>query len=182
MKKIIFLLSICSSSIFCQVSLLKNEKNFHQFSPQIELEEFDAWINKNYATNYKLELAISSEEIDELGFKHIRMQQLFNGIPVKNGMIVVHCKANQVISFNGLLYTSAIIKSTTTTKESEAYLTAIQSIPSSQYAWETSRNSSQKRSPLQINRPKGTLTYIFKNVADNDELELTPEELQKLLK
>ena len=173
MKKIIFLLSICSSSIFCQVSLLKNEKIFHQFSPQIELEEFDAWINKNYATNYKLELAISSEEIDELGFKHIRMQQLFNGIPVKNGMIVVHCKANQVISFNGLLYTSAIIKSTTTTKESEAYLTAIQSIPSSQYAWETSRNSSQKRSPLQINRPKGTLTYIFKNVADNDELELT---------
>jgi Zn-dependent metalloprotease len=173
MKKIIFLLSIWSSSIFSQVSLLKNEKIVHQFSSKIEFEQFDAWINKNYATNYKLEFTTTSEEDDELGFKHIRLQQLINGIPVKNGMIVVHCKANQVISFNGLLYTNATIKSSITTKESEAYLTAIQSIPSSQYAWETSRKSSQKRSPLQINRPKGTLTYIFKNVADKDELELT---------
>ena len=174
MKKLFLLFILFCNSFFSQLQLSKNEKIFHQFSPQIELKDFNTWINKNYATSYQLDLSITSEEKDDLGFNHIRMQQTYNGIPVKNGTIVVHCKGNRVISFNGLLYTRASITSSTTTKESNAYLTAIKSIPSTQYSWETSASkNTRKRTPFQSNRPKGTLIYVFNNNNDTDNLELT---------
>ena len=173
MKKLFLLLTILSNSILSQTHS-KNEKIFHQFSPQIALNQFETWMNKNYSSNYKLEFSIRSEENDELGFKHIRMEQLYNGTPIKNGMIVVHCKDNRVISFNGQIYTNALVKSSTITKESDAYLTAIESIPSSQYAWETTTSkNTRKRTPLQANRPKGTFVYVFKNNEDGEVLELT---------
>ncbi len=47
------------------------------------------------------ELIVSSSQIDNLDYKHVRLQQIYQGIPVWNSELIVHINADEVVYLAG---------------------------------------------------------------------------------
>jgi len=47
------------------------------------------------------EFLITKQQIDKLGQKHIRMEQIYNGLPIYASEIILHAKDGKIIGFNG---------------------------------------------------------------------------------
>ena len=60
----------------------------------------------HYRTLFKLnqpyrELNVSNTQIDKLDYKHIRLQQVYNDIPVWDSEIIVHVNADEIVYLAG---------------------------------------------------------------------------------
>lgn len=79
--------------------------NFKSFKNQsITIDEFKIWYDhitqdKNYS--YRIE----DETNDELGFKHIKINQYYNNIKIENAVYILHLKNNLIESVSGYMYT-----------------------------------------------------------------------------
>ena len=73
------------------------------FNVNFKVEDFNYWyrdlVNDNLF-NYKIE----NEIIDDLGFKHIKINQYYNDIKIENATYILHTKNNNIESVNGYLY------------------------------------------------------------------------------
>lgn len=56
--------------------------------------------------NPESEFIIKSDEVDDIGMRHIRMQQMHEGIPVYGSEVILHKKDNQIDFLNGNYYPS----------------------------------------------------------------------------
>lgn len=61
----------------------------------------------------KSEFSIKSEELDDIGMKHIRLQQMYNNIPVYGGEVMLHETNNQIDFLNGYYFPSFDLENTT---------------------------------------------------------------------
>jgi len=53
------------------------------------------------------EFAVKSQQSDDLGISHVKMQQVYQGIPVYGGEIYLHSSGDQISLFNGTTYPTA---------------------------------------------------------------------------
>ncbi len=69
-------------------------------------------------------------ETDQLGYTHFRYQQVYDNIPVENGVFYVHTKDGRVVSANGERYGHIAVGSVPSMTPDEAYQKALQAFPS----------------------------------------------------
>ena len=72
----------------------------------IQLEEIKKLLQLN---DPRKELLLTSYLEDELGFTHLKFQQLFEGIHVNGGQITVHVKENVIQSITNRLYPTSVL-------------------------------------------------------------------------
>lgn len=109
--KHLFILSLTlnvaiSFNTFSQKKDNKHFPNYKSFKNQnLTLNNFKNWfdsITKDEKYSYKVE----NETIDELGFKHTKINQYYNNFKIENAVYVLHSKNNLIKSVSGYLYTN----------------------------------------------------------------------------
>ena len=123
MKKSLFLYLILTSHLFSQESRTISE-NFKIYSLKenliskipseiifdkergMKLSDFDFWLKNQFNKSIKEKISyhIYSEEKDNIGYIHYRIQQTIDEIPVENGYYVLHTKDGIIKRMNGLIY------------------------------------------------------------------------------
>ncbi len=134
-------------------------------SKQIKQAEFFDWLARTMklSTDYGFEL--KSQNTDpKTGITHYRYTQTFKGIPVAQGMYIVHVKDGIVKYFNGNVYeiASSLSPSPMLT-ENAALETAKQHIGAERYKWEDeyweNRIKERKKDARATYFPKGELCW-----------------------
>ncbi len=65
------------------------------------IKEAKPYLNIN---NPQVEFKIKSSELDELGMEHLRLTQMYNGVEIYGGELIVHTKDSKIESINGVSY------------------------------------------------------------------------------
>jgi len=83
--------------------------NFKSFKNQsLTFDNFKIWYD-NIAQDKSYSFKIEEETIDELGFKHLKINQYYNNIKIENAVYIVHMKNNLIESVSGYMYTTSPI-------------------------------------------------------------------------
>lgn len=85
---------------------LHNASTANRSTTAIVYEYLEAAAPAMKIKNPHTEFSVKSEEQDEIGMKHIRMQQMYNNIPVYGGEVVLHSADNKINFLNGHYYPS----------------------------------------------------------------------------
>ena len=85
---------------------LHNTSSANRSTTEIATEYLKAAAPAMKIKNPESEFTVKSEEIDEIGMKHIRMQQMYKEIPVYGGEVVLHGRDNRIDFLNGSYYPS----------------------------------------------------------------------------
>jgi len=89
-------------------------------------------LNLTQLYNFKL----IKEERDELGFEHLRFQQIYKGIPVLGGIIIAHFKNNKLHSFNGESFKIDETSSQNLISEKTCLSKALSTVGAITYKWQ----------------------------------------------
>jgi len=202
MKKSQLLVVACSlfysSGSFAQTFVGKAAENKIQDAKQIEyspnllrpkfIEFNSSTSNFRMAVSNPLEamkeiLALTSneglvsykQEKDDIGFTHIRYQQLYKTIPVEGGEYIAHQKNGLLDCMNGEFFTIGEISVTATLNESEALAKALLFVGAKKYKWENKEEVANLRAlfddPNFSYDPKGTLVIFPKNDVRSDKAD-----------
>ncbi len=74
----------------------------------------------------KQEFTIQRSETDELGQTHIRLQQVFNTVPIYGAEVILHASQGQINVFNGTSYATPTLKSVTPSLNTTLALNKVQ--------------------------------------------------------
>ncbi len=85
---------------------LPNTSSANRSTTEVATEYLKAAAPAMKIKNPESEFAFKSEEIDEIGMKHIRMQQMYQDVPVYGGEVVLHGRDNKIEFLNGSYYPS----------------------------------------------------------------------------
>ncbi|MCC7298222.1 MAG: M4 family metallopeptidase [Bacteroidia bacterium] len=132
---------------------------------------FDQWqveLHKLAHTSSNTSWKIYSKLEDELGQIHFRAQQYFKGIPLENGVVVVHTSANRILSINGEVIPESMLSGNAELNLEAARNIALSQLPSTQYYWqdETQNHILQDLTGVQDTSwfPQGTVVYCPQNL------------------
>lgn len=120
-----------------QYSSLSDLPSFIVLQEDVELKasEFTSWAKETLGLSDEVSFVELRHETDRLGFDHIRLQQHWNGIPIKGAIWILHMRDGHVRSMNGFLV-SDVNQSTGTLGESDALNQAIDFVSAEVYKWE----------------------------------------------
>ncbi|HLP13353.1 MAG TPA: M4 family metallopeptidase [Flavobacteriales bacterium] len=155
-------------------SQFSNLPSYIRFSAGNEINqgEWTAWIGSKLNLGRQHSFTLLRTETDKLGHKHYRYQQTYNGVPVTNGVWLVHTKAGKVYSMNGLLY-SNIPTAGTAMAEATALNHALTHVGAATYRWQRPiEEEFIKRKTGDANAtwyPKGELVYCTKGTSFKQE-------------
>ena len=115
MKKLLITFYLTFLSINLNSQNLNSDSKFPIFKEYNENEfsfsNFDDWYFEK-VTDSLFGYKIEKEDIDQLGFKHIKIQQLYNNIEIENAVYILHTKNNYIRTLNGYLYSENPIQNT----------------------------------------------------------------------
>ncbi len=118
--------------------------------------------------NYSLQLLGS--ETDALGWQHKRYQLMVGGVPVNNGIVLLHLVNGKVKKFNGYLFKQITTATSPLIDEQTALQIAINSIGATQYKWQVPEEEQfirmETENPNATYKPKGELFLVQKG--DNE--------------
>ncbi len=78
--------------------------NFETFeNKKFQIVDFQNWYDK-HTNNTRFSYKIESETLDELGYKHIKINQYFDNYKIENAVYILHTKNNFIESVSGYLY------------------------------------------------------------------------------
>jgi Zn-dependent metalloprotease len=104
---------------------------------QIPISDFNSWIGKQFKLNSNYGFIELNTINDELGLKHIRLQQTFNQIPVKGSMLILHTKNNKVESMSGVFFENIQYPvSSSILSEANCLQLALNKINAQTYKWQ----------------------------------------------
>lgn len=139
---------------------------------QIAFAQWETWMKNHF---FKAQTGISFElvgtENDELGMIHYRFRQLSAGVPIVNGIWIVHTKDQMVVSMNGDLF-DTLPNSKAGLTESAALSLALSEIGATTYKWENAAEEahlkSEQNDPNATYFPQGELVYINRDPSLNE--------------
>lgn len=117
-------------------------------SKHLSETEFIDWMKKEIIANDKVSFAAAKSNVDELGFKHSRYEQYFNGYKIDNSVIITHSKNNEVKSFNGDWFKDITLSNSISISESQALQYAITKINAKKYKWENKAEEAHMQQAL----------------------------------
>lgn len=122
------------------------------------LEAIQADLRMKDARN---EFIIRSQQYDELGISHVKLQQVYQGIPIFGGEIYLHSSGNQIGLYNGNAYPTPTLNNVTPSVDAfQAQLTVIMDV--SKHAIYRELNENQK-TLLNYNGPIHELVVYHKD-------------------
>ncbi len=140
----------------------------------LTIPEADAlsYIRKIYKISSSYNFKLIRKEKDELGFTHYRYQETFNGVNVLGGVIIAHCSANRLHSFNGEFFLIPNTNQTSELPEASCLKIALDSTNATSYLWEIEEEEAEikiiKEDPKATWFPKGELIYVPQNLNFNE--------------
>ena len=147
--------------------------SYIQFQSGRELtrDHIFVWLNKLYKFGSNCEFVLQSQSVDNIGFIHYRYQQTFNGIPIKNAIIIVHTKNDLVKSINGLAFDDLSTSSSASLTEVTALNVALNHVGATTYKWQLAEEEEhikhESNDPNATYFPKGELVYVQENLYSN---------------
>ena len=132
-----------AEAIFPNVQMIRTGKHstapsyvrFYQ-GKELDLDGFEAWTKKNFRMDATMGFKLIGTETDQLGHKHYRYRQTYNGVPVECANWIVHTKNDKVYSMNGLIYPELNGSVNPGLSESAALDYAIAFMDADVYKWE----------------------------------------------
>ena len=88
---------------YTEHSTLPNYIRF-KHNEHISVTDFTSWTENQFGLNANYGFKEMNTVTDELGTKHIRLQQTYNQIPVQGSMLILHTKNNRVESMSGVFF------------------------------------------------------------------------------
>lgn len=90
------------------------------------------------------ELKKTQLTVDDMGFKHIKVQQVVNEVPIWGREIIIHLnRDNEVYMVNGYIEPSVTINTTPELTNREAAKRALEAVPGSPEGWHVSGSEIQ---------------------------------------
>ncbi len=128
----------------------------------LSAENVKIFLEKIYKLKKPYALQLIKQESDELGYIHLRFQQIFNGIPVLGGTLIAHIKNSHLVSFNGEIF-DINISELKTLNAPECLGIALDTIAAKVYKWQVAEEEAMlkeiKADPQATWLPKGKLMY-----------------------
>lgn len=125
--------------------------------------KFQDWAKKAFHLDAKQSLELMQTNEDKLGFSHQKYQQKYNGIPVEDGVYILHTREGKVISMNGHLAGNLSDNSPAVT-EKLALKNALKYVGATTYRWEVEKEEAhiklESGNPDATYQPEGHLVYI----------------------
>lgn len=152
---------------------------FVEFRPGSEPDEnfFFTYIQKRFLLPANYTVQLLSAETDLLGWQHKRYQLLAGGIPVNNGIFLLHLVNGKVKKFNGYLFKQINTATTPGLNEQQALEAALHFIGASQYKWELPEEEQFIRmetgDPNATYKPKGELFIVQQGNNQSNNFRLT---------
>jgi len=113
----------------------------------------------------KYEMKVRKAITDELGIKHVWMQEFYNNIPVLFGEFILHEKNGRLVSGNGKIYTATTILQQINLTKPAATEKALQYVKGKKYWWQdsTKENKLKRKAKDQSASyyPRPELYYYF---------------------
>ena len=103
---------------------------------EIDQENLFVWMRSSFGLTQNNEFNEISRLTDQTGYTHIRYQQSFNGIPVLDGIIIIHIYNSKIHSINGNIYKNLNIKNSIVLSEKAALDKALNFVNADRYKWE----------------------------------------------
>ena len=126
------------------------------------LQEVPALLNSFTKTNFTL--VEVHRETDQLGYTHIKYQQVINNIPVELSFVGVHIKDGKVYSLSGNLTSLTPRTNSASVSESNALSNTLLKIGAKKYKWELPEEEAfikeDKNDASATFYPKGELVYL----------------------
>ncbi|MEO0727187.1 MAG: M4 family metallopeptidase, partial [Bacteroidota bacterium] len=189
------LLVACLLPLLVQAQLLTGEKAKSQFPGAITVrlddgnpvpqfvrfsvhQHFDTeavfhWLRKTTQLDERTTFEYLNTERDQLGMKHHRYQQLFEGIPVHAGTLILHEQNGRVRSINGELFALDARSISTGINAQDIVEKALHHYPAQQYAWEV--GTAHRAGPL-ATPPEGKLVWVSEGLSfETEDFQLAYE-------
>ncbi len=96
-----------------------------------------SWLGKHFGLDPRITFVIKSSESDRYGGRHVRMQQLYDGYPVRGGQYIFHGRDGKWTTANGKLFLPDSGNSPVLVSADEAVGLALDYLPAEVYGWET---------------------------------------------
>ncbi len=113
------------------------KKNIRLKSPlQIEFAAINDWLRTVVDAKADTDFEHLRSFDDQIGFTHHRYQQTFQGIPVQDGIFIVHQKDGNIVAANGEYYPEIDLSPSVRLTPAEAIAIGKQSVEAELWAWE----------------------------------------------
>lgn len=89
-------------------------------SKNLSVLKFPDWLKQNFLKDDNCAIVLMKQEKDQTGMNHLRFQQYYKGIKMENSMIIAHCNASIVASFNGDWFNSVSVLNDKSLSEAQA--------------------------------------------------------------
>ena len=134
-----------------------------QKEERIAKSELKNWLKENIGLDSEIGFKTLTEETDEIGFIHTRMQQTFKGFPIESAIWLSHSKNNRIHSMNGMIFKTLTAPSTPTISENQALEYAKIFVGADVYKWELPEEEAhikwESDDPTATHFPKGELVF-----------------------
>jgi Zn-dependent metalloprotease len=139
----------------------------------LQMEAIPTYLKKIYHLQGQYALKLLRADEDELGFTHLRYQQLYNGVPIVGGVLIAHVKDGKLVSFNGEIF--FINTNEQKVLEANACLSiALDTVKAEVYKWQVPEEEAMlkeiKENPNATWLPKGELMYCPKDLNFNQPI------------
>ncbi len=165
-KNLLYVFVLVTLFSFAQKAKKITQKNTPKFETEIQN------VSKEQSINYlKQKLHLSSEEnfisvktfTDNLGFEHVKLQQIFKNKPVVFGTFILHIKGNSLKSYNGNYVTVGDLNTEPILSKNIAFNKAKNYVKAAHYMWENTEESAL----MNYQKPVGELV-ILPNLKQRD--------------
>jgi Zn-dependent metalloprotease len=134
---------------------------------EIDFDQLKSWTKKNFRMDSGVDFVLMGTENDQLGHKHYKYQQTYNGLPIEYGIWIAHTFQDKVYSMNGLVFPSLSVASNASMSVSSALEYAKNYVGANQYKWEMPAEEAhlkrEQNDPFATYYPEGELVYVSQN-------------------
>jgi Zn-dependent metalloprotease len=138
---------------------------------------FLAYMQKKFRLPSAYSFLPTQVENDPEGWRHVKYQMLVNGVPVLNGIFVLHLWNEKVKKFNGYVFNNIYVATTPDVNESIALNAAIADVGATTYKWQLPGEEEflkqESKNPQATFFPKGELMIIQLGDNSSDSFRLT---------
>jgi Zn-dependent metalloprotease len=132
---------------------------------EVELSKSEAWLKQVFHLGSESSWVLIGNEKDQLGGLHYRYQQLWNGVPIRDAIFILHTRNGKIFSVNGTLYPELHILNQPAMDQSAALTYAINYVGASEYMWDNPAEENvlkqMTKDPAATYRPTGKLVIAF---------------------
>lgn len=134
---------------------------------EVELSKSEAWLKQVFYLGNESSWIMIGDEKDLLGRLHYRYQQLWNGVPIRDAIFILHTQNGKIFSVNGTLYPDLQIQNQVVLTQNAAMSFATNYVGASEYIWENASEEQllkqMTKNPAATYKPEGQIEIVYDN-------------------